>query len=515
MNIKNYLIPTKQNGYKPYLLRKIAVVAYCFVLVFVNTLGGIIEAKEVEASDITPEKLIELTNKERRMYGLNELTYSAELSSAALAKANNMLSLQYWDHYGPNGETPWQFIRGAGYDYIYAGENLAKGFSTSEGVVEAWMASPSHKANIVSANYKEIGITAVRGELLGRQTILVVQMFGNRAVNVQGAEENNNNNNSTPVVVEPNNTPEPSQNPAPTTTTPVQAPTQTPVQTPVQTPTQPQTSTQTPTQTPVQTPEQTPVVKEKGEIKSIMITNPVPKTVVTSPSQSIEGKIESTLDENSYIVDVYEGANAIGSVSSDSLEWEFSKNSDWSEGSHNIKVNINGTELSDETTFILDSTAPMVELSTVAVRDLGDKLKLSFSVTEEPEKAILIAGSNTYNLDIDDLDLSIELVKENVANKSVKVELVDAYGNSSQTDISEYFLLGEEEAPAFSIASLGVAKTISIVIVLSIAILLCIEIVYLIKYGMFKRAVQDILTVGVLWIILAIAIFTGYSGSII
>ena len=67
MNIKNYLIPTKQNGYKPYLLRKIAVVAYCFVLIFVNSLGGIIEAKEVEASDITPEKLIELTNRERRI----------------------------------------------------------------------------------------------------------------------------------------------------------------------------------------------------------------------------------------------------------------------------------------------------------------------------------------------------------------------------------------------------------------------------------------------------------------
>ena len=166
MNLLNYLIPTKKNNYKPYLLRKVAVAMYCFILVFVNSLGGLVNVTKVEASGIVESKIVELTNKERQAYGLNTLTYSAELSAAALAKAHNMLEQQYWDHYGPNGETPWQFIRAVGYEYVYAGENLAKGFSTSEGVVEAWMASPSHKANIVSGNYKEIGVAVVDGELL-------------------------------------------------------------------------------------------------------------------------------------------------------------------------------------------------------------------------------------------------------------------------------------------------------------------------------------------------------------
>ena len=62
---------------------------------------------------------------------------NAKLVAAAQAKANNMFELQYWDHFGPNGETPWMFISQAGYVYVYAGENLAKGFRTAEGVHEA------------------------------------------------------------------------------------------------------------------------------------------------------------------------------------------------------------------------------------------------------------------------------------------------------------------------------------------------------------------------------------------
>jgi hypothetical protein len=108
---------------------------------------------------------------------------------------------QHWDHFGPNGETPWQFIRAEGYNYVYAGENLAKGFQTAEGVHEAWMASPTHAANIMSGNYKDIGVAVVQGVLLGKQTTLVVQMFGNLTTNVAGTATSGSIKSSSGTVV--------------------------------------------------------------------------------------------------------------------------------------------------------------------------------------------------------------------------------------------------------------------------------------------------------------------------
>ena len=178
--MKKFFIPNKENSYKPYLLRKIALVVYTAILLFVNTFGGLLGIPQAMASSISPANIIQLTNQQRTASGLNTLTSNAKLAAAAQAKANNMFELQYWDHYGPTGETPWMFISQAGYTYVYAGENLAKGFRTAEGVHEAWMASPTHRENIMSVNYKEIGVAVVEGTLLGKETVLVVQMFGNQ-----------------------------------------------------------------------------------------------------------------------------------------------------------------------------------------------------------------------------------------------------------------------------------------------------------------------------------------------
>jgi uncharacterized protein YkwD len=182
--LKNFFIPNSGNDHKPYLLRNSALLVYTLALFFFNTFSGLLGISQVSASTITSLNIVNLTNDERVIYGLEELTVNSDLSAAALAKANNMFQEQYWDHFGPNGETPWQFIKETGYKYVYAGENLAKGFRTAEGVVQAWMASPTHRENLLSGNYKEIGIAAVSGELLGENVVLVVQMFGNRTNNV-------------------------------------------------------------------------------------------------------------------------------------------------------------------------------------------------------------------------------------------------------------------------------------------------------------------------------------------
>ena len=131
------------------------------------------------ATNIATTELYQLVNSERAEQGLPALKRNTKLEQAAYEKAQDMFSKDYWAHYAPDGSTtPWQFILAAGYNYKYAGENLAKDFDTSEEVVTAWMASSSHRSNIVNTNYKDFGVVAVIGNLSGEQTTLVVQMFG-------------------------------------------------------------------------------------------------------------------------------------------------------------------------------------------------------------------------------------------------------------------------------------------------------------------------------------------------
>jgi uncharacterized protein YkwD len=124
--------------------------------------------------------LIALTNAERLKSGLQSLNFNPQLYQAAVTKAEDIFQKQYFDHMSPSGMTPWQFILSSGYDYEYAGENLAIGFNDYQAVTEAWMESPTHRANILNPRYHDIAIAAVKGEFDGRETTVIVQMFGTK-----------------------------------------------------------------------------------------------------------------------------------------------------------------------------------------------------------------------------------------------------------------------------------------------------------------------------------------------
>ena len=124
------------------------------------------------------DQIIALTNAKRAQSGLAQLSFNSQLSQAAASKAGDMYAADYWAHNSPSGKTPWNFISSAGYRYLYAGENLARDFSDASSVVDAWMASPSHRSNILDDHFKEIGVAVASGDLEGREVILVVQMFG-------------------------------------------------------------------------------------------------------------------------------------------------------------------------------------------------------------------------------------------------------------------------------------------------------------------------------------------------
>lgn len=130
------------------------------------------------ATDIHVEQLLTDTNALRQSLGLTPLILNPKLSQAAAAKAQDMFAKNYWAHNSPTGNTPWDFILDAGYKYTVAGENLAKNFTDSQSVVNAWLASPTHKDNMVKPSYREIGFAVVNGKLNGEETTLVVQMFG-------------------------------------------------------------------------------------------------------------------------------------------------------------------------------------------------------------------------------------------------------------------------------------------------------------------------------------------------
>lgn len=134
------------------------------------------------ATDISSDRLFALTNEKRVNNGLPELTYNSQLAAAAANKAQDMLSKGYWAHFGPNGESPWTFILGSGYSYDTAGENLAKNFTTSGEVVDAWMDSPSHRENVLKSSYRDVGFAVTNGSLGGEDTTLVVQMFGSKSL---------------------------------------------------------------------------------------------------------------------------------------------------------------------------------------------------------------------------------------------------------------------------------------------------------------------------------------------
>lgn len=141
--------------------------------------------KRTIASDITAEKVFELTDESRDQTGEGPLILNSKLVRAANKKADDMITNNYFSHTSPEGVTPWKWIDAESYDYNYAGENLAMDFQSAEKMEDAWMASPTHRANILNSKYKEIGVAVKLGNLNGHQTILAVVMFGSGDKNAQ------------------------------------------------------------------------------------------------------------------------------------------------------------------------------------------------------------------------------------------------------------------------------------------------------------------------------------------
>lgn len=178
---KKHFIAGRHNDHQPHALRNrgIMVLAYFVLIIFgIVFLQSRIIGISNFLSSILPNVLVDLTNNERVGQNASQLRVNPLLVQAAQLKANDMAAKGYFAHMTPDGLSPWHFFDLAGYPYLYAGENLAMDFHDSSMVNSAWMASPGHRENILSRNFTEIGIATAEGEINGRRTVFVVQMFG-------------------------------------------------------------------------------------------------------------------------------------------------------------------------------------------------------------------------------------------------------------------------------------------------------------------------------------------------
>ncbi|MFA5830411.1 MAG: CAP domain-containing protein [Candidatus Paceibacterota bacterium] len=196
MKLKKYFIPHNANDYKPHIFRvravlgMTAVIGFFFLFAFsLNTI--VIRSGSSMLGSVVSSVLTELTNTDRAGNKLAMLTVSPNLERVAQMKANDMAEKGYFAHTSPEGKTPWYWFRQAGYNYSYAGENLAVYFSDSAELEKAWMNSPSHRANILNSNFTEVGIAMALGTYQGVDTVYVVQAFGRPSRRVASAPVKN------------------------------------------------------------------------------------------------------------------------------------------------------------------------------------------------------------------------------------------------------------------------------------------------------------------------------------
>jgi hypothetical protein len=181
---RDYFIPHSGNNHMPLILRtrsltiitllavvlKFSLVAYLY-FVFPNS---------GKADDVMIPKIFELINKERASAGFKPLLLDQTLANSALMKANDMVEKDYFAHTTPDGKKPWDFVSRDLYPYSIVGENLAMNFTTAESAHKALINSPSHKHNILNEKYQDVGLAIVRGDIGGKTTNVLVQLFSAR-----------------------------------------------------------------------------------------------------------------------------------------------------------------------------------------------------------------------------------------------------------------------------------------------------------------------------------------------
>ncbi len=178
---RDFFIPSHANSHKPKILRTKSLTLIVIIMALLKLSVALyvfyFMAYQAKMSENMTAQILELVNRDRVAQGLSVLNSNAVLSASALSKAENMVLNNYFAHYSPDGRKPWDFIDRNAYPYLFVGENLAMNFTSAESAHQALMLSPSHKENILNERYRDIGLAIVNGQIAGKNTNVLVQLF--------------------------------------------------------------------------------------------------------------------------------------------------------------------------------------------------------------------------------------------------------------------------------------------------------------------------------------------------
>ena len=141
--------------------KSVGAIARCCLstlLLALTLLTGVSTA--ARAADVSgyERQVVSLVNAERAQYSLPALTLNSDLCSYARVKSDDLRAGGYFSHESPTYGSPFAMMQSFGVSYTYAGENIAMGYGSPAAVVSAWMNSPSHRANILSASFTQTGV---------------------------------------------------------------------------------------------------------------------------------------------------------------------------------------------------------------------------------------------------------------------------------------------------------------------------------------------------------------------
>lgn len=448
------LLPRHDNHDRPYVLRhgSLAAVSALLLAVKVLTIGLIgLTPAQADLSTITVNRILQLTNEERVEEGLSPLKTNSKLMQAATLKGQDMLEHDYFAHISPTGVTPWFWMAKTGYGYKVAGENLAIDFIEAEDVVAAWMASPSHRENMLRSDYTETGVAVVTGEFDGGQSTIVVHMFGLPAGSQVAAQ-------TTPATPTP--TPAPAKATVASTPTPATSPTPTATPLPAPVETEPPRDTTPPRVPRISTPDGGTSVQEhvqffvEGEAGSTvhLVVDDAP---VAHIPLSAQGKAIYSLDVSEF----REGEFTVRGYASDDAR--------------------NDSALSEPLTLIKDTQAPGVAREEVSffVSPLTEAADIVMQVpNQEGIRVRLAQGLDVYH------GVAGSFVRVPAITEPLTVAVADEAGNTKI--LPEFSVFPQfntipsqhvSASPA-KFASLGRQLTATVLVVIMISLILAVVI---------------------------------------
>ncbi len=414
--MRRFLLPSSKNNYTPLLLHRSALVIYVVVIFLFNIVVGQLQISSVYA-DVDASALYGLHNSTRSSNGLPTLSINQQLVTSATNKAKAMLDSDCWDHYCPPGTSPWSFILNTGYEYVYAGENLGEGFTNSSTLMNAWMNSATHRANILNSNFIEIGIGFASGPFQGNtnNTVVVVH-FGARQK------------------VAPTASPKPLQQVSVNTNQNTTTPTSKPI---LPTPTRQILPTSVP---------------------SVIIESPLDGSVLNNSQPEIKGQKPETST-----LDIVINDKSLGKVDAKGSNFSFRPSIALVEGEQNLKtvtyINNKLVTESETISFTIDTTPPVIEEESLKVSYKNDTEKDIISITLKTMSDSIKVSTNVENNGFAKLDSGewiLEIGKESIpGNAIIAITSEDKAGNKSILEIPGEEILGYFDHNLFLTEDMG------------------------------------------------------------